>query len=65
MSLSHKSTGVIDWLDQRLAFTKLMNPKKYKFPLGDGRYPNDTFLTFDHHWLFAYDVLQTRHTFSL
>ena len=24
MSLSHKSTGVIDWLDQRLAFTKLM-----------------------------------------
>ena len=24
MSLAHKSTGVIDWLDQRLAFTKLM-----------------------------------------
>jgi len=24
MSLAHKSTGVIDWLDQRLAFTKLI-----------------------------------------
>ena len=60
MSLSHKSTGVIDWLDQRLAFTKLM-----KVLVSEGRYPNDTFLAFDHHWLFAYDVLQTRHTFSL
>ena len=73
MSLSHKSTGVIDWLDQRLAFTKLMKvlvseywiPKNINFLWAMGVILTTLFLLLIITGFLLNDVLQTRYTFSL